>query len=169
MKQINIDYFSTVYGELILGSYDNKLCLCDWRYRKNRMTIDNRLNRLLKADFVEKADPVIRQAKQELKDYFINKRKKFETPLLTAGTNFQKQVWKALIKVPFGKTSSYLQLTEKLGNPKVVRAVANANGANALSIFIPCHRIVGHNGKLVGYAGGLEAKESLLALEKRVA
>jgi methylated-DNA-[protein]-cysteine S-methyltransferase len=165
MKKINIHYHKTDYGELILGSYDNQLCLCDWRYRNNRDTIDNRLKKYLNASYIKKLDPVIEQAKNEISDYFAKKITLFKTPLLTLGTDFQQQVWKNLIKIPFGQTCSYLQLAEKIKKPKAVRAVANANGANAISIFIPCHRIVGHNGKLVGYAGGLEAKQALLALE----
>jgi methylated-DNA-[protein]-cysteine S-methyltransferase len=84
---------------------------------------------------------------------------------LLVGSDFQKRVWQALQQVPFGSVSSYRQLAESIGNPKAVRAVANANGANAISIIIPCHRIIGSNGRLVGYAGGLKAKAALLKLE----
>lgn len=86
-------------------------------------------------------------------------------PIRTIGNDFQKRVWKALQQIPFGETRSYLQLSESLGNPKAIRAVASANGANALSILIPCHRIIGSNGELTGYAGGLNAKKKLLELE----
>ncbi|MGB2272160.1 MAG: methylated-DNA--[protein]-cysteine S-methyltransferase, partial [Pseudomonadales bacterium] len=82
-----------------------------------------------------------------------------------SGTDFQKNVWQALIDVPFGNTSTYLKLAETINNKTAIRAVANANGANALSIIIPCHRIIGSNGKMVGYAGGLQAKQKLLSLE----
>ena len=82
------------------------------------------------------------------------------------GTDFQKQVWEALLKVPFGSTSTYLQLAKDIGNEKTVRAVANANGANSIGIVIPCHRIIGSNGELVGYAGGLPTKKRLLKLEQ---
>ena len=86
-------------------------------------------------------------------------------PIRTIGNDFQKRVWKALQQIPCGETRSYLQLSESLGNPKAIRAVASANGANALSILIPCHRIIGSNGELTGYAGGLNAKKKLLELE----
>jgi methylated-DNA-[protein]-cysteine S-methyltransferase len=86
-------------------------------------------------------------------------------PIRTIGNDFQKRVWKALLQIPFGETRSYLQLSESLGNPKAIRAVASANGANALSILIPCHRIIGSNVELTGYAGGLNAKKKLLELE----
>ena len=81
------------------------------------------------------------------------------------GTDFQKSVWEALMNIPYGKTVSYLELSQNIGKPKAVRAVANANGANALSLFIPCHRIIGKDGSLTGYAGGLEIKKKLLELE----
>ena len=99
--------------------------------------------------------------------YFRLERKSFDVPLLTVGTDFQKQVWDALQEIPYGKTCSYGELAERIGQPKAVRAVANANGANAISLFIPCHRIIGSDYSLTGYGGGLEAKKFLLELEKR--
>lgn len=165
MKQILIQYFKTAYGELLLGSYEDQLCLCDWRYRRMRTTIDTRLTKGLDAEFQLKKDKIIEQAKQQLNEYFSGTRKIFDIPLLMVGTDFQKNVWNELIKVPYGKTSTYLVLAENLGNKNAVRAVANANGANAISLIIPCHRIIGSNGELVGYAGGLRAKQKLLDLE----
>jgi methylated-DNA-[protein]-cysteine S-methyltransferase len=100
-----------------------------------------------------------------LDEYFRAERKRFELPLLLVGSDFQKRVWDALLGVAYGETSSYLGLAEKVGNKSAVRAVASANGANAISIIVPCHRIIGSKGELVGYAGGLRAKERLLALE----
>ncbi len=166
MNQINTQYYQTSYGELILGSFDNKLCLCDWRYRKMRTAIDSRLWRGLEAEYVEKPDEVLNNTIQQLEEYFLAKRKQFDIPLLMVGTDFQQKVWNELIKIPYGKTSSYLQLAEKTGNKNAVRAVANANGANAISIIVPCHRIIGSKGELVGYAGGLKTKEKLLQLEQ---
>lgn len=166
MNQINRQYYKTPYGELILGSYDEKLCMCDWRYRKMRSTIDNRLKKWLQAEFVEEDDVVLKAARQQLDEYFNGKRTVFDIPLLMVGTEFQKSVWNALIQTPFGTSLSYLELAEKINNKKAVRAVASANGANAISIFIPCHRIIGSNGELVGYAGGLQAKKKLLKLEQ---
>jgi methylated-DNA-[protein]-cysteine S-methyltransferase len=98
-------------------------------------------------------------------EYFSSKRKTFDIPLLLIGTDFQENVWNELIKIPFGKTSSYLELSRKLGNVLAIRAVASANGANAISIIIPCHHIIGSDGKLIGDAGGLAAKKKLLELE----
>jgi methylated-DNA-[protein]-cysteine S-methyltransferase len=166
MNQINRQFYKTSYGELVLGSYDEKLCMCDWRYRKMRSTIDNRLKKGLQAEFVEEDDVVLKAARQQLDEYFNGKRTVFDIPLLMVGTEFQKSVWNALIQTPFGTSLSYLELAEKINNKKAVRAVASANGANAISIFIPCHRIIGSNGELVGYAGGLQAKKKLLKLEQ---
>lgn len=166
MDQINIQYYKTSYGELVLGSFDEKLCMCDWRYRKMRPAIDDRLNKGLQTTFIEKDNEILKNTRQQLDEYFNCKRKYFDIPLLMIGTEFQKSVWNGLIQIPFGTTSSYLNLAEKIINKKAVRAVANANGANAISIFIPCHRIIGSNGELVGYAGGLRAKKKLLKLEQ---
>ena len=166
MDAINIQYFKTAYGELILGSHDNHLILADWRYRKMRESIDKRLQSRLKAIYIEKTDEVLDATRHQLNEYFENKRKKFELPLKLIGTDFQKTVWNGLLKIPYGQTSSYLELATSISNTKAVRAVANANGANAISIIIPCHRIIGHKGALVGYAGGLPAKKKLIDLEQ---
>ena len=102
-----------------------------------------------------------------MEEYFARKRKAFDIPLLFIGTDFQKSVWQELLNIPYGKTVSYGELSQKLGNSKAVRAVATANGANAISIFVPCHRVIGKNGNLTGYGGGLEVKEKLLELERK--
>ena len=99
-------------------------------------------------------------------EYFLKRRKHFDIPLLFAGTDFQKQVWQSLLTIPYGQTLSYGALAANIGCPKAVRAVANANGANALSIFVPCHRVIGGNRSLTGYGGGVEAKRFLLDLER---
>jgi methylated-DNA-[protein]-cysteine S-methyltransferase len=166
VNYIEIQYYSTTYGELVLGTFDNQLCLCDWRYRKMRNAVDERLLNGLNTEFVEKDNTTLQNTKQQLEEYFLFKRKQFEIPLLTIGTDFQKKVWSELLNIDYGKTLSYLNLAEKLGNKEAVRAVAAANGANAISIIIPCHRIIGSNGELTGYAGGLRAKEKLLSLEQ---
>ena len=164
-NKIIIKYLKTAVGELILGSYGDKLCLCDWRYRKRRDAVDGRIQKELKAAYVEGETGIIQKAEKQLQEYLAGERKHFDVPLLLAGTNFQKQVWLQLQQLPFGKTKSYLQLARELNNEKAVRALASANGANAISIIIPCHRIIGSNGKLVGYAGGLDTKRKLLELE----
>lgn len=109
--------------------------------------------------------PLLKEAGKQLKEYFEGKRKDFELPLAPKGTEFQKKVWKVLQTIPYGETWSYKQVAEKIGNPKASRAVGMANNKNPISIFIPCHRVIGANGKLIGYGGGLEIKEYLLNLE----
>jgi methylated-DNA-[protein]-cysteine S-methyltransferase len=150
---------------LVLGSFDDKLCLCDWHYRKMRSAVDGRISRGLNAEFIESDATVLRETKRQLDEYFRAERKRFELPLLMVGSDFQKRVWDELLNVEYGETASYLGLAERMGNKNAVRAVAGANGANAISIIVPCHRIIGGKGELVGYAGGLKAKEKLLALE----
>jgi len=165
MKNIHISFVTFPLGELIIGTYDNKLCICDWRYRKMRSTIDNRLKNLLDTQFEEKEDEIIKQTVLQLEEYMSGERREFNIPLLLIGTDFQKSVWRELLKIEYGQTSTYLQQSIKLNNKDAIRAVASANGANAISIIVPCHRIVGSNGELVGYAGGLAVKEKLLKLE----
>lgn len=158
-------YFETPVGELILASFHNRLCLCDWRYRQMRTTIDKRIQDGLGAKYIEGDSETIEIAKKQLSEYFRNERTSFDIPLLFVGTSFQEGVWNALKEIKYGTTKTYAQLSEQLNNPLAIRAVAAANGANALSIFVPCHRIIGTDGKLVGYAGGLAAKKKLLMLE----
>ena len=168
MNQVNIKHHKTKYGELMIGSFDNQLCMLDWRYRKMRKSIDTRILKGLNAEFIEKDTPIIEETIKQLDEYFNLQRKEFDIPLLMVGTSFQKNVWNALINVPYSKTSTYLQLAKDISNEKAVRAVANANGANAMSIIIPCHRIIGTNGELTGYAGGLPTKKRLLDLEQNL-
>ena len=165
---IKIQSFKTPYGELLLGSFNEKLCLCDWRYRKMRFAIDSRIQKILNAVYEEGNSALIEQAREQLSQYFAKERTEFDVPLLLAGTDFQKQVWEELMRVPYGITESYSGLANRLNKPKAVRAVATANGANAISILIPCHRIIGSTNQLVGYAGGLDAKRKLLALEQKI-
>lgn len=110
--------------------------------------------------------PVLLETEKQLKDYFAGNLKKFSLKLDFKGTDFQKKVWKALLTIPFGETRSYADIAEQVGSPKAVRAVGAANGKNPISIIAPCHRVIGKNGKLTGFAGGLENKSCLLELEK---
>ena len=168
MDKINIQYFNTPVGEMILGSYEDKLCMADWRYRKMRDRVDRRVQKGLNATFVEEESVVLKKAKEELEAYFKGVRKRFDIPLLMVGTEFQKSVWQGLIQIPFGETVSYLDLAKGIDNQKAVRAVASAVGDNAISLLIPCHRIIGTDGSLTGYAGGLDAKKKLLEIENNL-
>jgi len=166
MNTINIQYFKTPFGELVLGEHAKQLILCDWRYRKMRERIDKRLQTGLKAHYVENDNAVLELCRAQLNEYFNNKRNQFDIPLKLIGTDFQQLVWKGLTKIPYAKTTNYLKLANSISNVKAVRAVANANGANAISIIIPCHRVIASNGELAGYAGGISAKRKLLDLEQ---
>jgi methylated-DNA-[protein]-cysteine S-methyltransferase len=109
---------------------------------------------------------LLKNAAQQLNEYLEGRRNSFDLPLNPKGTDFQKKVWAALCDIPYGETRSYKQIAECVGNPKACRAVGMANNKNPIMIFIPCHRVVGSDGRLTGYAGGLDMKEKLLSLEK---
>jgi methylated-DNA-[protein]-cysteine S-methyltransferase len=168
METINISYYKKHGFDLILGSYQNKLCLVGFMQSKNRQKQDKKLQRDLQAQFMEYEDEVLKQTKKELDEYFTQKRKEFSVPLVMSGTEFQKNVFKALQQIPYGETSTYKKQAIMVGNEKGVRAVANANGANPISIIVPCHRIIGSDGTLTGFGGGLELKQKLLDIEKGV-
>jgi methylated-DNA-[protein]-cysteine S-methyltransferase len=114
----------------------------------------------------DQSHPVLKETERQLGEYFKSRRKTFDLPLDFAGTAFQKSVWKALLKIPYGQTRSYGELAKQLGNAKAMRAVGAANGRNPISIVAPCHRVIGASGKLTGFAGGLQAKAFLLQLER---
>lgn len=125
--------------------------------------------RIRLAELIEQTHhPILLETQKQLSEYFAGKRQQFDLPLDFEGTEFQQKVWQALLTIPFGETRSYRDIAEQVGNVKAVRAVGAANGKNPISIIAPCHRVVGANGKLVGFAGGLDNKEILLKLEKIV-
>lgn len=126
-------------------------------------------NRIRLKSVVEKKDhPILEETEAQLKAYFAGELEKFSLPLDFAGTEFQKKVWKALLTIPFGQTRSYQQIAQQIGHPKAVRAVGAANGKNPISIVVPCHRVIGANGKLTGFAGGLPIKKYLLDIEQHL-
>ena len=149
---------ATPVGELMLVAQDEGLVAVLWeKEREGRV----RLGALVPAP----AHPILACAKAELKKYFAGQLKVFSVPLLPIGTEFQRAVWKALREIPFGTTKTYAELALAVGRLKAARAVGAANGRNPLSIVVPCHRVIGANGTLTGFAGGLRAKETLLSLE----
>ncbi len=166
MNSIHIAYHKSIIGELILGSYGDKLCILDFRYRRMRKTVDNRIKTNLKAEFIEKDDEILSKAKTQIDEYLSGNRKVFDIELLLIGSHFQKTVWNALMNVEYATTLSYLELAKNINNEKAVRAVANANGANAIALIVPCHRIISSDGTLGGYGGGLLAKKRLLKIER---
>ncbi len=157
--------YSAPCGDVMLGSLDGRLCLCEWLSGKSTDRLHRRLSRELRTDFANGTSEVIEMAARQLDEYFRGKRREFTVPLLFVGTEFQKKVWDGLMTIPYGTTLSYLELAGRLDIPSAVRAVANANGANGISIFAPCHRVIGADHTLTGYAGGLDAKRYLLTLE----
>jgi methylated-DNA-[protein]-cysteine S-methyltransferase len=118
---------------------------------------------------LDQQHPILLETERQLSEYFAGKRTQIELPLEPRGSEFQKRVWRALREIPFGKTRSYRDLAEAIGSPKASRAIGAANGKNPLSIVVPCHRVIGTDRTLTGFAGGLETKATLLALEARAA
>lgn len=165
--EIVVKEYDAPCGRLVLGAFANRLCLCDWVHGKHREQNEQRLRRILSADFHTGTSPLLDAAALQLDEYFAGQRRRFDIPLLLIGTEFQKKVWQALLEIPYGATISYGELASRIGMPHAVRAVANANGANAISIFAPCHRVIGSDNSLTGYAGGLPAKQYLLGLEQK--
>lgn len=162
---IYLQYYHSPLGELVLGESEGELCLCDWKYRRMRDQIDYRIQNGLQAEFKLEETDFLDEVKSQLNEYFARERTSFDLPLRFVGSDFQKSVWEKLITIPYGKTNSYMELSRALGDEKAIRAVASANGANAISIIVPCHRVIGSDGSLTGYAGGLNAKQKLLQLE----
>ena len=128
--------------------------------------VEGRRKRRPNPDWVQNAKPLA-AAIGQLREYFAGRRENFDLPLVLDGTPFQLSVWRNLQTIPYGQTVSYLDLAKKIGNPKAVRAVGLANGSNPIPIIIPCHRVIGSNGSLTGFGGGLPVKQKLLALESR--
>jgi AraC family transcriptional regulator of adaptative response/methylated-DNA-[protein]-cysteine methyltransferase len=126
------------------------------------------LAKSLNATIVQGENPHFKVLEKELAEYFAGERKEFTVPLSPVGTQFQKEVWQVLRQIPYGETWSYRKQSDVLGDPKKVRAVANANGMNKISILIPCHRVIGSNGTLTGYGGGIWRKQKLLELEQAI-
>lgn len=162
---IILHHYASPCGPLVLGACGDRLCLCDWAAGGLRPLAGSRLGRSVGAGFAEGTAPVIEAARRQLDAYFGGSRRSFDLPLLLVGTDFQRRVWSELQAIPYGHTISYSELAARVGRPSAVRAVAGANRSNLLSIFVPCHRVIGKDRSLTGYAGGLAAKQYLLALE----
>lgn len=163
---IRLRRYHSPYGDLLLGAYGGQLCLADWvDVPGRRGFVVDRLRRVLGADVAFAGSEATDCAAAQLDEYFAGRRRVFDVPLLLVGTEFQEAVWRRLAEVGYGETVPYAELARRVGRPRAVRAVAAACRANAVSIIVPCHRVVGSDGSLTGYAGGLEAKMSLLSLE----
>ena len=155
----------TPLGQMFACANHEGVCLLEFTERENLEKQKTALQKSLKAEIVSGSNRELKQLQKQLKEYFEGQRIKFDLPIVMTGTPFQEKVWKALIEIPFGKTMTYQSLTNQLGNPKAIRAVAGANGANKMAIIIPCHRVIGSDGSLTGYAGGIWRKQWLLEHE----
>lgn len=156
--QLSFMEMSSPVGLLKLVANENALVAVLWENENPK--------RVRLAELIEdQQHPILLETQKQLNEYFAGQRQKFELTLDFEGTEFQQKVWQALLSIPFGETRSYKDIAEQIGNVKAVRAVGAANGKNPISIIAPCHRVVGANGKLVGFAGGLENKDILLKLE----
>lgn len=147
-----IFFYETPVGKLYIGEENGFIVRCTWSK--------------IPQEYILEETELILECKKQLEEYFAGKRKIFDLPLAPKGTEFQQKVWKALQEIPYGETRTYGEIAAAIGNPKAARAVGMANNKNPIGIIIPCHRVVGANGKLVGYAGGMEKKEFLLELER---
>ncbi len=162
---VHVQYYISPCGEIVLASVEDGLCLCDWKEHPCAEKNIRRLVRVLNAEFVVETSAVLEKAKTQLDEYFAGVRKSFDLPLAFVGTDFQKCVWSAILEIPYGETRSYKEIAMKVDNLKGVRAVAQAIGANGICIIVPCHRVIGSDCSLKGFAGGLEVKRILLRIE----
>ncbi|MDD2484357.1 MAG: methylated-DNA--[protein]-cysteine S-methyltransferase [Eubacteriales bacterium] len=147
-----------IYLETMIGT----ICIAEENGAIQKLLLPNEL---FSCESKEEETPLLKRAAEELREYFNGERREFSLPLAPKGTDFQQKVWKALLSIPYGETRSYKQIAEAVDSPKGFRAVGMANNRNPIAIIIPCHRVIGAKGELVGYGGGLECKRILLELE----
>lgn len=164
IKVINIE---TPLGEMIAGATRDGICLLEFIDRRPDSDLLKPIAKIMGSEVKEGSNKHLRSLKKQLREYFRGKRKEFTVSLITPGTDFQQAVWKNLLNIPFGTTLSYGEQARNLKNIKSARAVAQANSSNRIAIVIPCHRIIGSDGSLVGYRGGLERKKWLLNHERK--
>lgn len=159
-------WIETPLGPMFAVESDGKLALLEFVDRRMLETQLKIFQRRFEQRVIPGNTPLLEQIERELDDYFSGKTSRFETPVVLRGTEFQEAVWRALMDVPYGTTASYAELAQMIGNPEAVRAVARANGDNRIAILIPCHRIIGSDGSLTGYGGGIWRKKRMLELER---
>lgn len=169
MKQTSIIYWTAVktsFGDCFVAEQNGKL-VRSFLPGQTQAAFLKTLQKNKKIDIKNKQTPVLKQAAVQLKEYFLGKRKDFNLPLNPQGTSFQQAVWKKLTHIPFGKTKSYQDIAIGIKNEKAVRAVGGANNKNPLPIFVPCHRVIGKNGSMTGFGGGIPLKIKMLELENK--
>ena len=164
-KRVYYKEIKSPLGILLAGSVNNSLLFLQFKDNADLRKIEKKFK-----CFIQKQEnhSFLNKVENQLKEYFHGDRREFDLNYTLIGTEFQKKCWKALSKIPYGKTISYSKQAEMIGKPLAVRAVANANRLNPIAIVIPCHRVIGKNGKLTGYAGGIDKKEFLLKLENAI-
>ncbi|MBT8141501.1 MAG: bifunctional transcriptional activator/DNA repair protein Ada [Gammaproteobacteria bacterium] len=160
-----VNRIMTPLGPMLICANDDGLHLLEFVDRRMLETQIKRVRKYTSCYYVPGEHPVMQTTEQQLQEYFNGTRKSFDLPIALMGTEFQQQVWKALLKIPYGETRTYAQQAIAIKNPKAVRAVGTANGDNRFAIIVPCHRVIGADGKLTGYGGGLWRKQKLLELE----
>lgn len=164
---LKAEWIDTPLGSMIAIFDDTHLHLLEFTDRRGLEREIEKMRKSLKVAIVPGRTPITEMIEDDLAAYFKGELQKFTTPIIMNGSDFQKSVWNELLTIPYGTTRSYGEQAKRIGNPKAVRAVARANGMNQLAIIIPCHRVIGSDGKLTGYAGGLARKEWLLDLERQ--
>lgn len=157
----------TPIGSMVATATETHLLLLEFSHRRMLGTQLDRVRRALDCVFEQGESPVFSIVRSQLDEYFRGDRRDFDVPMHVPGTPFQTRVWAELLKIPSGSTTSYARIAQAIGQPTAVRAVARANGDNRIAILIPCHRVIGSDGQLVGYGGGLWRKRRLLQLEGR--
>ena len=164
---MHVTEISTPIGSMRAGVIDDRLALLEFVDGRTLETTLRRLGKYFNAEILPGRHPLFKTLEKQMTEYFEGKRRSFEVPLFTPGTPFQKAAWDALGRIPYGTTRSYKEQAEMIGRPKAVRAVARANRENRIAVIIPCHRVIGADGKLTGYGGGLRRKKLLLELERK--
>jgi len=162
---IRLAWFDTPMGPMVAGASDDGICLLDFTDRRVLEHQFALLKRRFQASLAPGRHPHLTMLRRELGEYFAGKRKDFDVPIDMRGTPFEMRVWQELQRIPYGKTRSYAEMAQRIGSPAAVRAMGRANGLNPVSVIVPCHRVVGKNGDLVGYGGGLWRKRRLLHFE----
>jgi AraC family transcriptional regulator, regulatory protein of adaptative response / methylated-DNA-[protein]-cysteine methyltransferase len=163
---INYKIIETPLGQMYSCATEKGVCLLEFIDNKTPEQVVGKLGKILKAEIKEGESNLLADLDSELTEYFEKKRKEFTIPLYTPGSEFQQLVWNGLLEIPFGKTISYMEQARTLKKPEAIRAIAHANGLNRVAIVIPCHRVIGSDGKLTGYGGGLWRKKWLLDHER---
>jgi len=165
MGTICLQSYNSPVGRLVIGDHEGRLCLCDWAASPRHQATLRRVASMLKSSTEPRSTDLTLRAVGELEEYFSGQRRQFDLPTALRGTPFQMDVWRELMRIEFGQTVTYGELASRIGHPRAMRAVGLAVRMNPLSVIVPCHRVVGAGGKLVGYAGGVETKRALLRIE----